>query len=113
MSGSIPDDTDSNVEVTVWWPPSLGSCLCDVINLPEAWKFRPFEFLNDRIHLRRCNYIYRYDEASQTAKEVVCAYQLKYKDPRSVDFDFVGQDFYIFNIVPYTESLIPLTRRLR
>jgi hypothetical protein len=36
--------------------------------------------------------------------------QLRYKDPRMGNLDFVGEYIYYFNIVPYTESLVPLTR---
>jgi F-box interacting protein len=100
-------------QIVIWKSPSGDNHQWDrlyVMNLTEAWKFHPFEFLSDRILLRSGNHIYRYDEASRTAKEVVCLDQLRYKDPRMGNLDFVGEYIYYFNIVPYTESLVPLTR---
>ncbi|CAL5069526.1 unnamed protein product [Urochloa decumbens] len=103
-------------QIVIWKSPSGDNHQWDrlyAINLPEAWKFRPFNFLGYRI-LRRDNHICRYDEASRTAKEVVCADQLRYKNPRAgKNFDFVVEDVYFFNIVPYIESLVPLTAGAR
>jgi hypothetical protein len=42
-------------QIVIWESPSGGNRQWDrvyVMNLPEAWSFRPFEFLGDRVLLR-------------------------------------------------------------
>ncbi|WVZ86918.1 hypothetical protein U9M48_033629, partial [Paspalum notatum var. saurae] len=101
-------------EIVIWKSPSGGNHQWHrfyVINLLETWKFRLFtNFRIDCVLLRHDNRVYRYNKASRTAEEVVCVEQLRYKNSKADNFDFVGHDIYFFNIIPYTESLISLSR---
>lgn len=69
-----------------------------VINLLDAWKSRPLGMINGGIIVCKGNYLYRYHEASETARELVCVVHLRYKNPNSGSVDFKVQDCFFFNI---------------
>ncbi|KAL6651255.1 hypothetical protein ACP70R_010180 [Stipagrostis hirtigluma subsp. patula] len=99
-------------QIVIWMSPSGNSHVWNqhyIIELSEALRFKPLGMFNDGILVRSDNYLYRYDQESRNAREVVRVDQLRYKNPRVGSFDFVGEDLFFFNIIPYTESLVPLT----
>lgn len=77
-------------------------------NLPKVCK--ALRFLGDCVFLQSGARIYRHDKATGTTKEVASVDQLRYKNPRTGNLDFVGKDRYFIFIIPYTESLVPLPR---
>ncbi|KAL6651651.1 hypothetical protein ACP70R_010576 [Stipagrostis hirtigluma subsp. patula] len=98
-------------QIVIWMSPSGDDHGWDrryIINLSEACYFRTLGMLNDGILIRKGNYLYRYDPTSKDAKEVVRLDHLRYKNPMAGSFDFVLEDLFFFNIIPYTESLVPL-----
>ena len=75
-------------------------------NLPE--RCRALRFLGDCVFLQNGYHIYRHDKTTGTTKEVASVDQVRYKNPRTGNLDFVGKDRYVIFIIPYTESLVPL-----
>ncbi|CAL5069515.1 unnamed protein product [Urochloa decumbens] len=100
-------------QIVIWVLPSGGShrwVRLYVINLLEAWTLEPLlGTLKDGILVRRGNYLYRYDGILRQAREVVCAHQVTYKNPKEGSIYEVKDVFY-FNIIPYVESLVRVTR---
>uniref|UniRef100_A0A0A8YXK2 F-box domain-containing protein n=1 Tax=Arundo donax TaxID=35708 RepID=A0A0A8YXK2_ARUDO len=100
-------------QIVMWMSPSGDNGQWErlyVINLQDAWKFQPIGLSNGGMLLRRGNHLYRHDEGSQKAREVVDVEQLRYKNHKVDCIDFAGEDIYFFNIIPYIQSLVPLAK---
>lgn len=81
-----------------------------VINLPEPWNLVCLGTLRDGILFRTGHLLYRWDMADGKVSQVVCIDRLRYKIFSVRSFDFKGEDFVFFNVIPYTESLVPVTK---
>jgi len=101
-------------QMVIWALPSGNShrwVQLYAINLLEAWMFKPIlGTQKDGILVRRGNSLYRCGEGLGQAREVVCAHQVTYKNPTAGSFIFEAQDVFYFNITPYVESLVRVTK---
>lgn len=83
-----------------------------VIRLPDAWNFEVFSVMpNDVKIIRWGSCLYHYDDAQKDTREMVRLDRLRYMNSKVDSFDFVGQEIFLFNILPYVESLIPVTKK--
>lgn len=80
------------------------------INLFEEWTFQPLLGTHtDGMLLRRGNYLYRCDESSRFAREVLCVHQVN-KNAKAGSFSYGAEDVFYYNIIPYAESLVRVTK---
>ncbi|GJN27842.1 hypothetical protein PR202_gb15897 [Eleusine coracana subsp. coracana] len=79
------------------------------ISLSGAW--RPLSRTSDdRLLVRSTRSLFRYDETNQNMKELVSFDRMEFKNPKVGSMDFAGKDIFYFNVIPYIESLVPVTK---
>lgn len=115
LGGQLCLGQELPTQIVIWVLPTRGSrCWVRhyVISLLEAWMFKPlFGAPKDGILVRSGNYLYRYDEVLGQAREVLCAHEVTYKNPKAgSSIIYEAKDVFYFNIIPYVESLVRVTR---
>jgi F-box interacting protein len=104
----------ATAQIVIWRSSSSTDChhwsKIYTINLFEAWTFHPLLGTHtDGILVRRGNYLYRCDESSRFAREVLCVHQVN-KNAKAGSFSYGAEDVFYYNIIPYAESLVRVTK---